>query len=248
MKKIFALVTIVLAVILSSFTANAEVKSASKEAADDSTLTLEVIEELSWKELVDKAQYVSSEEDQYIKWLVINIGKRNMIPEYHNTEYIKCSVSGISTDGIESRRLTRKCEEVINLYNSSHSLELILDISYKNSRLNIKIKSKNLKYLEHPVTQVGQSAKIELGALYWQSSQSFGSGKYGIVSKENRNIPDNYIVTVDGVAYLDDNGNILSAEFGNNSKIELFNKRMLHISADGSDLGWVYPTHLMSCK
>lgn len=99
----------------------------------------------------------------------------------------------------------------------------------------------------NPITSIGQLARVELGTVYWETSQNFGSGKYGIVSNNNAYIPDDLIVMVNGVAYLDDNNNILSSSYGITQEIEdikIYKNRMLHISANGVDLGWVHPVHL----
>lgn len=106
----------------------------------------------------------------------------------------------------------------------------------------------NPGYHENSVTYIGQLAHIELGTIYWESSQNFGSGKSGVVSSKNIYIPDSCLVTVNGVAYLDDNGNIISSSYGTTQKIEFRRKHMLHICANGIDLGWVCPYWLKCCK
>ena len=54
---------------------------------------------------------------------------------------------------------------------------------------------------------------------------------------------------VNGVAYLDKNGKIISSYYGTDPKqIETWAPRMLHICAEGIDLGWIYPTQIASIE
>lgn len=95
-----------------------------------------------------------------------------------------------------------------------------------------------IEHVQGPVLYVGQVAEVALDTItYWETSQNFGSGKYGECSKGET-------VFVTRVAYLDDAGNVLDTYCLDDGFIEIdFSRRyMLHIWADGHDLGWVYPT------
>ncbi len=97
-----------------------------------------------------------------------------------------------------------------------------------------------IEYIQGPVLYVGQIAEVSLDTItYWETSQNFGTGKYGECAKGD-------IVFVTRVAYLDDAGNILDTYCLDDGFIQLdFSRRyMLHIWAEGHDLGWVYPTAL----
>lgn len=266
MKKLFAFTTLTLSILLSSFTVRAESTTLtignflteSKSSVnvqetemveDNSTLTIDVIQELSWEELMNSSQSITSQEDKYLSWLINGINKTQTIPAYHDTRYIKYGIGGIALEKVDYDRLMQKFQRVIDLYNDHHDLQLEITPKILNELyLQVNVDSTNLDYLENPVTSVGQLAYLEsrssTGAVYWESSQNFGSGKYGMATINNAYIPNDLIVTVNGVAYLDDNGNVLSSSYGTTQEIETIEKRMLHISANGMDLGWVYPTNL----
>lgn len=259
MKKLFAF-TLVVFILLSNFTVRAETSSNENETAvalqeecnsleDNSTLTIEVISELFWDELVDKSHSITSEEDRCVSWLINAVDEPQTIPAYPDETYISYSQGGIPLNNIEYDRLMQKFYCVIELYNHYHNLQLELTPKILNELyMQIDVKSTNLRYLENPVTQIGQLAHIDLrngGSIrYWESSQNFGSGKSGMASLNNPYLSNDLIVTVNGVAYLDDDGNIISSSYGGSDEINFWEKRMLHISANGIDLGWVYPTDL----
>lgn len=267
MKKLFAF-TLTLSILLCSFTVRAEDTTLNDENSltesetsvnvqetetveDNSTLTIDVIEELFWEELVNKSQYITSEEDKYVSWLINGINKTQTIPIYHDTCYVKYGMGGIALEKVDYDRLMQKFQRVIDLYNHYHDEELQLEITPKilnELYMQVDVKSANLEYLENPVTCMGQLAHLELrssiGVVYWESSQNFGSGKHGLATINNAYIPNDLVVTVNGVAYLDDYGNIISSSYGTTQEIEIWKKRMIHISANGIDLGWVYPTNL----
>ena len=267
MKKFFAF-TLTLSILLCSFTVRAEDTTLNAENSltesetsvnvqetetveDNSTLTIDVIEELFWEELVNKSQSITSEEDKYVSWLINGINKTQTIPIYHDTCYVNYGMGGIALEKVDYDRLMQKFQRVIDLYNHYHDEDLQLEITPKilnELYMQVDVKSANLEYLENPVTCMGQLAHLELrssiGVVYWESSQNFGSGKHGLATINNAYIPNDLVVTVNGVAYLDDYGNIISSSYGTTQEIEIWKKRMIHISANAIDLGWVYPTNL----
>lgn len=267
MKKLFAL-TLTLSILLFGFTVRAENTTLSaentlsesevsidlqktEEVEDNSTLTIDVIEDLFWEELVNKSQSITSEEDKFVSLLINGINKT--LPGYDDTYYVYYGMGGIPLDKVNYERLMQKLQRVIDLYNQYHDLQIEITPKILNEYyMQVDAKSTNLYYLENPVTRVGQLAHLELrdstGVYYWESSQNFGSGKHGMASMNNAHIPNDLVVTVNGVAYLDDNGNIISSSYGTTQEIEFWEKRMLHISANGIDLGWVYPTNLTKVK
>lgn len=269
MKKLFAF-TLTLSILLSSFTVRAEDTTLNTEnvptesetsvnvqeteiVEDNSTLTIDVIEELFWEELVNKSQSITSEEDKYVSWLINGIDNTQTIPAYHDTCYVKYGIGGIALEKVDYDRLMQKFQRVIDLYNYYHDLQLEITPKILNELyMQVDVNSTNLEYLENPVTCVGQLAHLELrssiGVVYWESSQNFGSGKHGMATINNAYIPNDLVVTVNGVAYLDDYGNIISSSYGTTQEIEIWKKRMIHISANGIDLGWVYPTNLTSAE
>lgn len=267
MKKLFAFtLTLTLTILLSSFTVRAKdttlntyntltknetsvIMQETKTVEDNSTLTIDVIEELFWEELVNNSKSITSEEDKYVSWLINGINKTQTIPAYHDTCYVKYGLVGISLKKVDYNRLMHKFQIVIDLYNHYNDLQLEITPKILNELyMQVDVNSTNLEYLENPVTRVGQLAHLELrssvGVIYWESSQNFGSGKDGLATINNAYIPNDLVVTVNGVAYLDDYGNIISSSYGTTQEIDIWKKRMIHISANGIDLGWVYPTNL----
>lgn len=95
-----------------------------------------------------------------------------------------------------------------------------------------------IEHIQGPVLYVGQLAEVVLDTItYWETSQNFGTGKYGECSRGD-------MVFVTRVAYLDDAGNVLDTYCLDDgfTEIDLSRRYMLHIWKDGYDLGWVYPT------
>ena len=268
MKKLFAF-TLILSILLCSFivragetTLNAENSLTESETSvnvqetetveDNSTfLTSEWFAELFLEESANKSQSITSEEDKYVSELSNGINKTQTMPAYHDTCYVRYIIGGIALEKVDYDRLMQKFQRVIDRYNQYHDEDLQLEITPKilnEHNMQVEVNSANLKYLGNPVTCMGQLAHLELrssiGVVYWESSQNFGSGKHGLATINNAYIPNDLVVTVNGVAYLDDYGNIISSFYGTTQRIEIWKKRMIHISANGIDLGWVYPTNL----
>lgn len=248
MKKLFAIVLMLLATPLSTFgsktTSPAEsletqsqmASSTATSEKDTSTLTVEFIKNSTWDTLSSQDDFIKTEEDKYLSWLIEYIKKPLFTPVY-SQQYISFSIGGIRIEDIDSIRFCEKVHQVVALYNSFNSLQLKTNIEFYENSLSIECKSSNLDYLENPVTATKKTAHVRADTVYWESSENFGSGKYGMISGDS-------LVTVNGVSYLDDNGNILSSYYNVPTEIDIWKKRMLHISLNDIDLGWVDPTYL----
>ena len=100
------------------------------------------------------------------------------------------------------------------------------------------IQSEIPDYIKDMVTLTGQLAHVNKDTIYWEYAQNFGSGRNGVIAETK-------VVQVNGVAYLDENGQVVSSYYGTTPKqIEKTAPRMLHIYTEEGDLGWVYPTQL----
>lgn len=185
-------------------------------------------------------------EDTYVNYLSEGINKTQVIHAYHDIRYVQYSLGGIQLKKIDYNRLLNKFQKVIDSYNYYHSLKLefiprILNEHY----MQIDVQSTNVKILNKPVVFIGQQAHIESinssveGIFCWEYSENYGSGKYKIINDTN--------VTVDGVAYLDDAGEVISSSYEYQQLILVGKKRMLHISTDEVE-GWVYPANLQGCR
>lgn len=248
MKNLFAIVLMLLAAPLSTFgstttsatetleTHSQVMSSTATLEEDTSTLTVEFIKNSTWDRLLSQDNFIKTEEDKYLNWLIEHIQKPLFTPVY-SQQYISFSIGGIRLEDIDTIRFCEKVHQVVALYNSSNSLQLKTNVEFYENSLSIECKSSNLDYLENPVTATKKTAHVRADTVYWESSENFGSGKSGMISGGS-------LVTVNGVSYLDDNGNILSSYYDVPTEIDIWEKRMLHISLNGINLGWVDPTYL----
>ena len=223
-----------------------EFQGKDKFPDDYGFLTVEVIENSFWEELTVKSNTIVSDEDMYISWVINSINNPSSVPCYPGDPYISFTITDIPINRINPERLICKLDRVIALSNYYHpELQVTMCPKILNAfEMQIDIDSTNVAFMNSPVTYVGQSAYIRPDSLYWEKSETFGAGKFGRIIPENPYIPDECIVQVTGVSYLDDNGNVISSS--NKNEINIWSKRMIHVSVNGTDLGWVYPTDLKS--
>ena len=208
----------------------------------------------SWDEVQDLLDFFKgvdvSNEDQVTMIFMDTLNEPNTISVYHDEPYIKMSYGGTTLDSINLERLKNKFDVLCSIYNNSQD-ELTVEYTiqnYSENILSMDIYSTNLEYLDNPATKIGQKVYLKPDTYYYESAKNDGSGKYGIANSGNQYIPEDMMVYVNGVAYLDDSRtNIIESEYipyenlaDSNISIEPHERRMVHICTPNVDLGWVY--------
>ena len=275
MKKFFAFV-LTLTVLLSSFTARAKgvtvimqtpSNSSSVQTKDDSILTINVLEQMSWEKIVANAKIVLdsekwnrvrnglnnsdsvdvfSKEDIYISHIISDLDWNSSDFDLYWWQLTRhCGLTDIDFD-----RLILKLNTISGIYDNHNNRKTdVFPTSESSSGIKIYICSISAKYFDNLVSNVGETAHLQItrsspSVPYWESSQNFGSGAFSIASITNPCVPEGQPVTVTGVSYLDDDGNILSISYEIGHQIDKSNNYMLLFSYDGTDFGWTYPVHL----
>ena len=234
----------------------------------DGKLTLEFLEKISsWKELVnttlpisDNYDNIENKEDYYSVMLIRSLTKTRRIYIYHDAKYVKATLGGINLKQIDYDRLMKKFQAIINIYNASNELQLVWESKILSENyMQVDVKSTNLIAFDYPAGIVGQQVVLKADSIYWESAWNDGSSRFGIATDDNCYIPEDHIVTDNGVAYLDKNrANVIKsyykpyAELGEDEiDINFWKFRMLHICTETTDLGWVYAENVMrviDCK
>lgn len=202
---------------------------------DDSFLTVGVIEECFWEKLVDKSQAPISEEDCVIQ-AMIKLIESQQLRCFTKKAYLAYPIN----DRVNYERLMQKLEKVVELYNASFDVPIQL-IDKSSSEGNFAAIYLEVASIPNPVSYLGQLATVTSeDAVYWESSESFGSGASG-------NIEVGSMVVVDMVSYLDEDGTISNVSSLKDSVVDIDFSRMhmLHIRSNGKDLGWIYPRDLI---
>lgn len=243
---------------------DAEANKSSDEVVPDGIITLELIENWSgsWKEFVNATlpiepvnyAVIENMEDKYCVMLIRAINKKREASIYHNKEFVSCGLGGIQVKEVQLSRLLTKFYGIINLYNEAKEVQLVWEPKMLSEEImQVDVKSTNLEWLENPARFIGQKVQLRKGAIYWESDWNGGSGKYGIATEGNSSIPEDYIVTVNGCSYMDENWTNTS-EFQyvpynkigiKGSLIKSWERRLLHICTETIDLGWVYAEDVM---
>ena len=231
---------------------NAEI---TQEELEDGKITIKVIEKMcSWDELVNmviptKPVYaeIENKEDLYVVMLVDGITKQQ---EMENNEYFDLVIGGIKRQMIDLNRLMQKFQDIIDIFNQYHEIQLVLEYTILNETyMQVNVKSTNVKEVVIPsFPHIGKFVILKDGATYWESSKNFGSGNFGVATDNNRHIPENYTVMVNGFAYFDESKiNIVDFYYKPYNEVEVMEIKvkyieqlMLHICTETSDLGWVY--------
>ncbi len=216
MKKIFTLLIMILITMVPSMNIRAE-------------------------EAKSEAERIDQAEDKNIAKIMNGLNVMSAGPGYPGEYYIK-NEYGVIKEDIKYDSFVNKLQKAVEEYNNCHDIE----IEWKKRDDTVKayyfsIYSKNLSYLENPVSYIGETAYIRKGEwLYWECSQDFGKGKSGTIFSDGLTA-----VTVKGVSYLDAEGNNISASFEEAEEIDWGKIRMLLIFDEkGTNLGWIYHTYL----
>lgn len=158
-------------------------------------------------------------------------------------------VTNVTTTAVEGSTLQSTVETTEHQVRPDGTLT----IENTNQSTQVDIKSTNLADLEKPVTEIGQLTVVKQDTTYWETSQNFGTGRNNIVTADNIYVPQDRVVTVNAVSYLDENGNIKSSFYRTfdqlqqqspNVQVEICQQCMVHICTDTTDLGWVSPENL----
>ena len=214
----------------------------AKEEKDESYFTVELIENSSWDDLEqEEHNNRNTKEDVLVLHLISGISHQKQISAYPDFYYVSYGIGGIQDEEVNTDRLFYKFELIIELYNQTHDVQLTMEkLNYPNHSKGVMIQSEKPDYIKYMVHLTGSLAHVKPDTKYWESAQNFGAGKNGKIS-------DAMTVKVNGVAYLNEYGEIIHNFYGNNPhRIKTMAPRMLHICTGDTDLGWVYPTQLTS--
>lgn len=87
---------------------------------------------------------------------------------------------------------------------------------------------------------------VEEDSIYYESSENFGSGKYGVVNEENPYTTKPCCAAINGYSFLDMNGNIITAKYvEEESNIAIPEKpegtvsTLVHFRCEKSRNGWI---------
>ena len=203
--------------------------------SDKSTFTVERLINMTWDELVSIAPNASTntEDDQ----LVVHAVNMLLDPQSNNQTlyyHFGMAVSDISD------QTKQKAICVALLFDAANSQDQLDVIPWETEAGNLFFTSLNTKLLTNYVQVIGQYGMVAPDSLYWESSKNYGSLNHGTISQDNPYLLSSHLVKVDGVSYLDEEGEIESFSFEEGLEIDTSKSPMVHIiSAKGFDLGWI---------
>lgn len=202
---------------------------------DNSTFTTDYLTSLSWEELSEEVfnLIVNSKEDEF----VINVVLSLLSPQkVENKEYYHFGMAIVDMDFNRVMSKSIAIAFIFNAYNTGDKM----DVVPWSSDSSIFFTSFNSGNLSYPVQEVGQYATVAPNTTYWETSANYGSGSKGAVDGDNPYILPYRLVYVDGVSYLDEEGNIEKACFLKGTEIDTEKASMVHIiSGTGVELGWI---------
>lgn len=166
---------------------------------------------------------------------------------YPGDNYIKTGY-GIMLEKLDMTSFEEELQKAVETYNECHDLEIEYTIRLFSEKYGgVDFQSKNVYYMEHTPDYIGSRARVAEGRWkYYESSKNFGSGKSGTIEVKDGETK-NVIIT--GVAYMTEEGSIISSDFNDGDDIKFAELRMLHISTEeGVDLGWIWPLCLVQAE
>lgn len=215
MKKLFTTL-LVLVILMTSMSVNAQEQETPE---DQSYLTIERIENSFWEVLESCKFPKMTKEDEFIAYIIEEIREPKVITGFYDLKVISIRIKNIPDKDVDIDRLVLKCQLIVELYNHYHDLQLTVEKKkFTYSTTDIFIKSEIPDFIKDMVAMTGQLAHVKEGTIYWESSEKYGSGKSG-------KIKETCVVKVNGVAYLDKNGNVVFSYYG--KKIQPIRKTMM---------------------
>lgn len=228
---------------------------------ENGLVTIEYLENLSWEDIRDNyTNLFINSDDLYLYHVIMNIDRDDSFDIKNG--YILSRNGMVYLEKTTYDVICQKLQIIIDKYNVANDIQIKLytkQYTDDPGHMNITLLSSN-----YPATYVGQTVQLKRGALFYESSKHFGSGNYsttfyidcvGYGFEQFSYIPNDYMVLVNGISYLDDDGNIISATYmtfdeimAQNMHISIdFSKTyMLHICTSQTDLGWLVPEDVKS--
>ena len=207
-------------------------------AKEDVASKAEEIRNMTWEELVE----ASSDDVSHGPKDLLDIIIESLVRELEEPQYSACSIGGKPYDmDIEEAKEAVKALEAV--YNSSHQYEAEVKFTFDGERYNIQINIFNPTV--NVVDFIGQKVLVSAEAKYWKTSAMDEGGV---------TVPKDKEFTVNGVVYLDENGQkqggtyIPASELGE-QRILLLSQPLnltvvVHICDSGTDYGWISPEDL----
>ena len=207
--------------------------STLETSVDKSTFTVEYLSQSTWEslsqEIFDKT--LNSKEDELVvNWVqsLLNPQVEQVMQYYHFGFAVTNNFDRLMDKSIIVSLL-------FDAYNTRDELDVVPWVTENGS---IFFSSFNTGLIDSPVTTLGQHALFEPDSIYWEDSQY--NGNHGVIAQENPYILASHLVIVDGVSYVDEDGNIESYSFEDGLSVDSEKSPMLHItSGNGYDLGWI---------
>lgn len=222
------------------------------KAEEQEVFTTECLRNSSWEKLTEMAETPkSSGDDEAIRKLIIQLNCKRELLSY-NMEYreakvrLKCDTVEQYYDQFEKIDLvTKKYKQDCGMGLNMHSKSVVEALMEGEDFIDVHILSKNYDRLMKSPDKIGADGSVDRGATIWESAENEGSGK-------SKKLESEMSIRINGVAYLDENGEVTSSYYvkGTEENLEkhsdieigLKKKRMIHVCTyDGSDLGWVEP-------
>lgn len=228
---------------------------------DPSTMTMEVLQEqfnkfTTWKEFSDRVWNVSSVEDEILVSIFRTLDFFAPVPRGN---FISC-VSFAEDADFDLDRLSKKVTAVVEYFHKTHDTFWTMTINIheptpgKYVQVDIEPHRFDLKY---PPTYIGEMVIAVNNFQFYESAWNFCSGSNGIGKANTRLI-------INGVAYLDEDGNITSSKYYSYSDLQEYYSAaivspisidwtadywIVHVcTLDGTDLGWFYPDYFAPVK
>lgn len=222
------------------------------KADEQEVFTTECLRNSSWEKLTKMAETPkSSGDDEAIRKLIIQLNRKRELLSY-NMEYREAKVR-LECDTVEEYYkqfekidlLTKKYKKDCGISLKTYNKSVVEAMMEGEDFIDVHVVSKNYDRLMKSPDKIGADGFVDRGATIWESAENEGSGKSKKLESEKS-------IKVNGVAYLDENGEVTSSYYvkGTEDNLEehsdieigLKKKRMLHVCTyDGSDLGWVEP-------
>lgn len=222
---------------------------------EDGLITIEYLRSLSWEDIKNnREELFGSGDDLYLENIVSYTDREEF--DIKN-DYLVSHNGQVYLSNTDYETMCEKIQIVVDTYNASNEIRIkVYTKLYDDEPGHMEI---NILSSNYPASYVGEEVEVKWGAIFHESSKDWGSGEwnttfyidckgYGFATPSF--IPEDYIVLINGVSYLDEDGNIISSYYksydeikANNIKIPIDRSKayMLHICTSERDLGWGVP-------
>ena len=177
--------------------------------------------------------------------------QRNNRSVYHDAIIIHCYREFLVENDAQLEILDYFIDSIVKAFESKTGQNVFVEKKYFDNHIGLgcryTFESQACSYVAAQVLKVGDTgvAKANFGyGIYFERAEGDGTGKHWYIG--NDFVSENDQITVNKVAYLNDDNEVIEMSDKTGTYIDCSKKRMLLVQKEETVLGWFYPENVVT--